>query len=227
MSKNVVGSMSDWFGMLKDLFRQINDGSIQLVQLQAFLEHRNPFKVDVSALLVDWQAFYKDAFGMDVDFSELRVPDYKQGFDRLIVVAKGMTPQLIFDKCKELFPCWKHTEAFLDKIVISERTASQRSYAVWVRDRQEADEKNKNLSANKLKEQGIQGITLEERLLYELRFFKETNDHLDKDSRTLCSGSRGSVGYVPRACWRDFKLRVYWRYPGGWDDGLRARSVVS
>jgi len=41
--KNIVGSMSDWSGVLKDLFRQVNDGSITLAQTQAFVEHRNPF----------------------------------------------------------------------------------------------------------------------------------------------------------------------------------------
>jgi len=41
-----------------------------------------------------------------------------------------------------------------------------------VRDRQEADEENKNLSANQLKEQQFQGMTLMERLLYELIYWR-------------------------------------------------------
>lgn len=41
--QEIVGSMSEWSGMLKDFFRQIDDGSITREKLQAFLEHRNPF----------------------------------------------------------------------------------------------------------------------------------------------------------------------------------------
>jgi len=43
MNREVVGSMSDWAGMLGDFFRQIKDGSIQQCHLGAFLEHRDPF----------------------------------------------------------------------------------------------------------------------------------------------------------------------------------------
>jgi hypothetical protein len=42
----MVGDMSDWSGMLKDLFRQIQDGSKTKEMLQAFLENRNPFTAD-------------------------------------------------------------------------------------------------------------------------------------------------------------------------------------
>jgi hypothetical protein len=201
MSKNVVGSMSDWSGMLKDLFRQIDDGSINKGHLCALLDHRNPFEVNVQTVLVDWQKFYKDVFGIGVGLSGLEVPSHQHGFDRLIVVAKGMTSQGLYDKCGEMFPCWKWTDQNLDEIVLSERTSKNESYAVWVRDRAEADEENKTLSANRLKGQGILGITLEERLLYELMFFREANGHLDKANWTLCSGSRCSVSHVPSVNW--------------------------
>lgn len=45
MRREVVGSMSEWSGALKDLFRQIDDGSISLQEIRAFLEHRDPFVV--------------------------------------------------------------------------------------------------------------------------------------------------------------------------------------
>jgi hypothetical protein len=41
--RDVVGSMSEWAGMLSDFFRQIKDGSITLEMLGEFNEHRNPF----------------------------------------------------------------------------------------------------------------------------------------------------------------------------------------
>ena len=44
--KQVVGSMSDWSGVLKDFFRQIGDGSLTLEQVTATVEHRNPFEIE-------------------------------------------------------------------------------------------------------------------------------------------------------------------------------------
>ncbi len=43
MATKVVGSMSDWSGILMDLHRQIHDGSLKKEELQAVLERRNPF----------------------------------------------------------------------------------------------------------------------------------------------------------------------------------------
>jgi len=233
MSKRqVVGSMSDWSGVLKDFFRQIGDGSIALNQVQLFLEHQNPFEIksesDISVLILitDWQNFYNDVFGIKVDFSDLQIPNKQSGFDRLIVVAKGMTTQLFYDKCKELFTCWKWTDKNLDKVVESERTAKNSAYAIWIKNKVEADKELKNLSADDLKQKNITGITLEERLIYELKYFKETGSHLDFKNITLCTGSRCS-GCVPDVVWRLDVFRVGWSSSGYRDGLLRSRRVVS
>ena len=179
--------------------------------------------------LADWQGFYRDLFGLEVDLSGLVVPAKKKGFDRLIVVAQGMTPQRLYDKCAELFPCWKWTDDDLDKIVQSERTAKDGAYTVWFRDVIEADEDLKNLSANDLAKKSIPGITLKERFLYELKYFKETGDHLDVVNWTLCSGSRYSDGGVPRVHWGPVgrRLGVHWAHPESSGPGLRSRRAVS
>lgn len=227
----VVGSMSEWSGVLKDFFRQVNDGSIDLVQVQAFLDHKNPFEIislNFCDLIKDWQKFYREVFGIETDFSNLRIPEKKKGFDRLIIVAQRMSPQMLYDKCEELFPCWKWTNNNLDKIISSGSVLSSGvSFARWFRDRVEADEELKNLSANQLKEKNIQGITLEERLLYELKFFKETGKHLDIQNVTLCTGSRYDDGGVPFVYWLDSMLSVHWYRPGHANDNLRSRQAVS
>lgn len=226
MSRKAVGSMSQWSGMLKDFFRQIDDGSITMQQLQAFLEHRNPFEAVDPTIITDWQNFYREVFGIDVDFSKLRIPDKKAGFDRLIIVARGMTPQRLYDKCTELFLCWKWTLNNLDEIVNSERTSEDGAYAVWVRDAIEASEELRGLSAADLKKQGIPGITLEERLLYELKYFKEKNKHLDVKHISLCSGSRYSDGFVPGVFWQLGQLWVDRFSPHACSWNLRSRRVV-
>ena len=40
MAKSPVGSMSDWSGVLKDFWRQVDDGSITLEMVKALTEHR-------------------------------------------------------------------------------------------------------------------------------------------------------------------------------------------
>jgi hypothetical protein len=178
--------------------------------------------------LADWFSFYRDVFGLETDFSSLRIPERKECFDCLIVVAQGMTPQKLYDKCKELFLCWKYTDRNLDEIITSDRTAKDGPYAVWVRDGVEADEELKNLSVNQLKSMNISGITLEERLLLELKLFKKTGKHLDIQNWTLCAGSRDSDGGVPFVSWDGgSELRVFWYDSGGASDGLRARAAVS
>jgi len=228
MSREVVGSMSEWSGVLKDLFRQIDDGSISLEQLQAFLEHRNPFFELVDSIK-DWQGFYRDCFGIEMDFSDLKIPAERKGFDRLIIVAQGMTPQKLFDKCKELFPSWKWTDENLDEIVSSERTSKTGAYTVWFRNKTEStgsDEDLKNLSAGDLKKRNIYGTTLEERLLFELKYFKETGKHLDIENITLCSGSCYPDGNIPGVNWHNGKLNVQWFHSGALFISLRSRRAV-
>lgn len=153
--------------------------------------------VDVSALLADWQEFYLGEFGLEIDLSGLKIPEKREGFDPLIVVVPGMTPQLLYEKFAKLFRCCKWIERNLDEIVQSERVAKDSAYAVWLRDKEEL----KNLSASDLKEKGISAITLEERFLYELKFFGETGVNLDVQNVTLCAGSRYSDGGVPDVSW--------------------------
>jgi len=182
----------------------------------------------LAGFITEWQNFYRNVFGIKADFTNLRIPEKSQGFDRLIIMAQGITPQRIYDKCAELFPVWKWTDENLDKIVTSDRLAKNDAYAVWVRDRVEADEELKNLSANDLKRQNIVGITLEERLVYELKYFKEAGKHLDINNVTLCSGSHYSDGDVPNVYWHAYgKLYVNWDNPGSANGNLRARQAVS
>jgi len=113
----------------------------------------------------------------------------------LLILARGMKAQKLFDKCKELFPTWKYKEKDLD--VTSDRNADEGAYAIWVREVREADEQLKNLSANNIKEKNITAETLEERLLDEIKYFKQTGKHLDVENVTLCAGSHDSDGAVP------------------------------
>lgn len=162
------------------------------------------------------------AYELDPDTKLKKTPD--EFWE--IKIEKGMTIEGVLAECKKLFPIWRWTDDNLDQIVNSERTSSK-AYTLKVKANIEADENLKNLSANMLKEKGIVGITLLERLVLELQYFKETGKHLDIDNWTLCSGSRYSDGCVPSVCWSGGRLDVRWCDVVDASDGLRAREVVS
>ena len=129
------------------------------------------------------------------------------------------TAQYLFDECKKLFDCYTWFD--LDSVT-SDRHGE---YTVTFKPNVEEDEENKNKSANDVK--GLKTITLPERLLLELNYFKATGKHLDIVNITLCAGSRSHAGNVPRVSWHDLQVNVYYCGP---DDGygdIRTRSAVS
>lgn len=141
----------------------------------------------VTALVSEWEKFYKKIFNIEVDLSQVIIPKRRKGFGRLIIVIPGMTPQKLFDKCKEQFPVYTTAEN-LNNFISSERIAESVPYAIWVRNEVQADQEElRPQSISKLKREGILMMTLEERLLYELMFYSETGKHLDTESSvTLC-----------------------------------------
>ncbi len=182
---------------------------------------------EIREKIKDWQNFYREVFQMEIDFSHIKIPKKQEGFERLIIMQKGLTVQRLFDKCAELFPTKNWMEGNLDEIVTSDRNASQRAYAIWVRENVEADKELKNLSANDIAEKGITAETLEERLLDEIKYFKQTGKHLDIANVTLCTGSRLSDSIVPSVGWSIDRLDAGSYGPDDRSDGLRARQVVS
>ena len=175
-------------------------------------------------LLAEWRRFYWEVFGTNVDFSDLVLPDKKNGFNWLLVMLKGLTANKLYDKCKERFAAWRYTEDLDD--IKSVRT-TEKTYAIWLRDRVEADEENKNRSANDCAKEHINGITLDERLLLELWYHWKTGKHLDIQNVTLCSGSRDPDGGVPYVDWSDDWLDVGYCGPDDSNARLRARAAVS
>jgi hypothetical protein len=207
------------------------------------LSHKGSFMDDIRAVyakysvewqtnksLMEWFHFYKEHFGLELNFTGLNILERHEGFDRLIVVAQGVTIQQAYDRCKKLFGVWKYTDKDLDSAIpTNDRDPKNGTYAIWVRDTVEADEQFKNKSANDLKSEQHVGITVLERLIYELKYFKETGKHLDIDNWTLCSGSRNAGGGVPCVRWRrgDSTVRVDWYGRGLRGPSLRSREIVS
>jgi hypothetical protein len=229
-NKVVVGGSNVSAAQLKDFFRQIEDGSLKSYHIQCVLDHQNPFEIlmDTQNQLERACALYAEVFGITIDPVSVVIPERQPGRDRLIVIPKSVTMNRVVEYLRTEFTVSLYTEDLDRDVTTNDRTSSE-TYAIWVQDVVEADEELKGLSANDLAAKKIPGVTLLERLLHEMLYFKETGKHLDLVNWTLCSGSRYSVGHVPLVDWRedDRCLRVNWDYPDFRNENLRSRAVVS
>ncbi len=205
-------------------------------------EKRSGGMLAIKRQLEEWTLFYRKHFG--IELGEVQVPNHQPGFDRLIIVSKELCRPVklngneeervqpmnwVFTVCERLFTSWKYADDLDADVTENDRHPKDGTYAVWVRDRVEADEENKSQSANQRREQKRTDQTLLERMLHEIKYFEETGKHLDLENMTLCAGSRHQDGYVPDCFWGSAyrRFRVDWYYSGDRFGILRSRSVVS
>ena len=186
--------------------------------------------IDTAAFLADWQKHFLEVYGLTVDLSGVPLPAVRQGFGWGVVRIPELTAQKMFDVLTIKFKTWKwcgDIDQDLDQTKEA-RTTTNGPYVVWLRDRIEADEELKNLSANDLAERGTNCITEPERIALEGWFYWKTGGHLDIKNVTLSAGSCWSVGIVPFAGWRDGGgFYVDWCFTGVRCGNVRAREVVS
>ncbi|MFH1473232.1 MAG: hypothetical protein ABIF06_02380 [bacterium] len=183
---------------------------------------------------LEHERFYKEVLGMEVLLTDIRIPDAENDINMPLIIHNGLMERFggqpiegLFQIARSRFSSWKYTTDEVLGIVIPthDRHPKDGSYAILVRNRVEADEENKNLSADDCREKGIQGETVLERIFHELFHHWKTGKHLDVANWTLCSGSRTRGGRVPYAYWHDSQFRVDWYYPSYRYPNLRPRSV--
>ena len=119
-------------------------------------------------------------------------------------------------------PYWSFWNDLLDTDFPIPKKTTRRKFK-WI---QEADPEHKNKSANDCEKDGLQGIKLRERLIFEKLWFDKMGTHLDVKNITLCTGSRSSDGGVPGVHWDGGRMRVGWDSPSGQGDDLRSRVAV-
>lgn len=163
------------------------------------------------ATLDDWRIFYKQIFDLDVDFSNLLIPERYEGFDWLEIMHSSLTLQKLLRKCAELFEiqitgCFQTSGSkgifLVDKSatiygldefcksVKSDRNPNNGTYAIWVRSCVDDDPLNQQRIRD-LKKGKCSGITLEESLLLDLFYFWKHYWELRKlPEGSLCFGSR-------------------------------------
>jgi hypothetical protein len=223
---------------LKETLGQLGEGVLNGDHIQALNEHRDPFtsvkteNVDVDDQVKRWRNQYKTLYRMNPDFSNLHIPtSHIAGFDRLIVVAKGLTHQKWVQTARSIHEVSIYNDDLDSVITTNDRSPRDRPYGVWIRDRQEADEELAGKSAKVLASEEIGSITLLERLVAGTDYLFDSRHmcHMDNENITLCAGSRNSDGSVPYVYWSsDFrKVCVLYYFPSFSFPRLRARAVVS
>lgn len=183
-------------------------------------------KTEEDTIRTHWEELWKK-FGLKFDPAKVFIPAPYDDYTRVLMMPKGLRQNFLEEICKGLFPCWFFTGDLDETIPNQDRYPLSCSYAILVRDRQEADEELKNLSANQLSEMEITAETLPERMVHEIDWNSSTNGgHLDEKNITLCRGSRYFDGRIPSANWSGDRFEVCYYGPGSAYDYLRARSVV-
>lgn len=171
--------------------------------------------------IAKWQKFWTQ-YGVIVGLSDLKIPAKVRGFDRLLVIPKGMTIQQVIDLRTAKFEIKINIGYNLNDYVIhNDRDANRAAYAIWLKDCNDADI---DPLANHLP-----GITLLERLVYELKYFEETGgEHLDLRSQTLCSGSRTEDGYIPSVTYGEHdQVVISFEHPKDRSHKSRVRTVIA
>lgn len=156
-----------------------------------------------------WERIYWEYFGMKIDLGGISIPKYPNRESRwwLVVVAQGLTIDRAWEVCRENFSVEKRVEERLDEIIRSDRSSENGTYAVWAKGNHGPDKKYANYSASDLSKDGFLGMTLLERLLFEILYHEKIKirrtwrelqrEHPDTVNCTLCLGSRRVSGHVP------------------------------
>ncbi|OHA23928.1 MAG: hypothetical protein A3B11_00320 [Candidatus Taylorbacteria bacterium RIFCSPLOWO2_01_FULL_44_26] len=226
-TKVLVGGSTVSASQMKDFWRQIDDGSINGINFQRFLDHQDPFALE--AVVIDWDKVYK-LLGMSNEFERSNILVKPESGFWDVCVIHGVTMNKVVGVLRSLGVAMSLYAEDLDgNVPTNDRNPANGSYCVRFQKTVEADPELKGKSAKVLMEEGIKGTTLLERLLLELGYFLATGSHLDQNNITLCSNSRYSDGDVPGVFWYsdDREVYVYWFSPSSANPCLRARAVVS
>ncbi|PIT93940.1 hypothetical protein COU00_01635, partial [Candidatus Falkowbacteria bacterium CG10_big_fil_rev_8_21_14_0_10_43_11] len=177
MKQEMIGDVpNSILGMYADLSHKLQAGAITPEELGLFLKKRNPFAVNSEKLLDQWHQFYLDIFDVGATFSGIRIPNFRESFPWLIVPIPEVPTNAVWQGYKNQgIPTWSYYGDDLEAVITqNDRNTKKGAYVIWVRDRVEADEELKNLSANQLKDKNIPVITCDERLRLGLYYWWKT-----------------------------------------------------
>lgn len=123
--------------------------------------------IDVDAFRRDWERYFVEVYGKKVDLFGIALPPLRQDFRWGVVRLPELSGQRMLDVLKrfdgKIWQWCTDVDTQLD-LAKEARTTADGPYVTWHRDRVEADEELKNLSATDLTTRGINCITMSERI---------------------------------------------------------------
>ncbi len=185
---------------------------------------------------IDWLAVYK-SLDMEAEYEEAikTLPKWNDPSLWIVPVVaspdrkKVVTCNMVVSEMRMSgVKLWTYYDDLDANIIHYDRDPANGSYLIGFRRTIEADEENKNLSANVLASRGHKGITCLERKLLGYGYYLTTRQHLDIKNITLCPGSRYRDGYVPSVHFDPDNDKVYVSryYPDYHHGNLPSRSAV-
>lgn len=138
-----------------------------------------------------WESFYKKYFDLIVDLSDVKIPDYDEIFNWVLIIAQGITIDMVIKVIKKAMNAYSGIEDLLkNDELINFRDPKNGSYAVRCLKQIEASASlDEPKHYRRRKNIGRYRITALERLIMELVYFEETGRHLDNHGHTMCFGS--------------------------------------
>ena len=182
---------------------------------------------------IDWPGTYK-TFGMEDEYKEAmkKLPAWQDAglwvVPMIGIGKKYVGCNMVVAAMRKRFKVWSYYDDLDANIAHNDRSPANGSYFIGFRRTIEADEENRDLSANVLAERQHIGTTCLERLILGYGYHLTTGQHLDVKCVTLCPGSRYSHGNVPGVYYGPYNDKVcVSRYdPDGPHDALRSRAAV-
>ncbi len=208
--------------LLHVLTGQIEDGTRTLSQLEMFIEGRNPFltRGDVAFkmdMLAGWEKFFLEFFKVKVDLSGMAIPVIQgDGYSLIVNAVHGYNSAI--ENIRRHFNVWVNPGlGDLDENMMPDiRQAKDTPYAILFKpDNYSIPESifHDAKCASKIDFNQQNGITLIERLIFEVKYWSETGRHpedagLDQVKWSKCSGSRLKNGGIPHIIWRGNSLDI-------------------
>ncbi len=151
-------------------------------------------------VLEKWEHFYRTVCSVRTDFKDLEkasLESLPSPSGRLLIVPKGIAINHLFLVCQHHF-----RGAERDLRDFNSITSARRPYENYV------IHFNGNATVDEKRKARYLDLTLEERLILELKHYSEYGAHFDVRYANLCLGSRYPDGKVPTVLVYDGKLYV-------------------
>lgn len=236
--KQKAVTLAEFQGLSQDMLEKLTGKNSQywLWVYKKVSRKENPFEVPEDET-ERWKVFYLEFFGLEVDFSEVHIPEEKEGFSTVLFFPKGLT----FDEIIHAYHRYVRTEEgerfslhtsnpkseqdlTFEGSLVDARSSKEASYAIRMSDStwQSRFEGRKIVD---LEKEGVKFLNPREYFLYDLYWMWMTGkgpvaapNRLNNGTAILC-GSKMQSGEktpsYPCAHW-DYHLDAYfkWDYAG-------------